>query len=381
MEILGSEGQRALALAATEPDPDSLQAAQRMRREFPAELAAAALTQVALRRRARDKLPQADQLFLTPEGLEQATRWPVAQWRAAQFRQAGVGSVWDLGCGLGVDSLAFLDAGLRVHAVEADPTTAAFATANLRDRDAEVTVGLAEDARVPPGNGVFLDPARRTARGRTWDVSRFTPSWALVEQYLGGEWHTAVKLGPGLPKELIPDEVGAVWVSVAGKVVEASLWNFLPAGPRAVVMQGDGVHTLLPGAEPLPVGELGEWIHEPDNAVIRAGLVAEAAPNTRLLAESIAYTTSDALLASPFVTDFRVVEVLDHDVATLRRWVRRNGIGSLEIKRRAIDVDPAVLRRQLKPKGDAHATVILARTTRGTRAIVVERQHLTGARS
>lgn len=374
MDILGAEGARALARAAAEADPDSLRAATRMRREFPPELAAAALTQVVLRRRARAKLPQAERLFLTAHGLEQATRWPVAQWRAELFQEAGVSELWDLACGLGVDALAFAEAGMTVHAVEADPTTAAFAEANLRGTNAEVITGRAEDIEVPTGAGVFLDPARRTARGRTWDVAQFSPPWSLVERHLHGDWRTCVKLGPGLPKELIPDDVAAVWVSVDGDVVEVSLWNVLDPGPRAVVMRDGRVHTLLPGAQPLPVGDLGAWLHEPDNAVIRAGLVAAAAPHARLLAASVAYLTSDAPLRSPFATDYKVLEVLENDVATLRGWVKAHRIGSLEIKRRAIDVDPAALRRQLRPKGDAHATLILTRTPRGAKAVVVERR-------
>ncbi len=373
MDILSDDGALALEMAAAEADPDSLGAAERMRRRFPPELAAAALTQVALRRRARGKLPMADRLFFTPDGLEQTTRWVVAQWRAALFKEAGVTELWDLGCGLGVDAMAFAQAGLRVHAVEADPTTAAFATANLRELDARVVEGRAEDVEVPPGAGIFLDPARRTTRGRTWDVNQFTPPWSLVENHLRGDWRTAVKLGPGLPKELIPEHVAAAWVSVDGDVVEASLWNFLEAGPRAVVMRSGMVHTLRSGADPLPVGSLGDWVHEPDNAVIRAGLVSEAAPDSRLLAPGVAYVTSDAPIASPFVTDFRVLEVLDYDLPILKRWVKTHRIGSLEIKRRAIDVDPAALRKQLKPRGDGSATLLLARTVDGARACVVER--------
>lgn len=373
MDILSDDGALALEMAAAEADPDSLGAAERMRRRFPPELAAAALTQVALRRRARGKLPMADRMFFTPDGLEQTTRWVVAQWRAALFKEAGVTELWDLGCGLGVDAMAFAQAGLRVHAVEADPTTAAFATANLRELDARVVEGRAEDVEVPPGAGIFLDPARRTTRGRTWDVNQFTPPWSLVENHLCGDWRTAVKLGPGLPKELIPEHVAAAWVSVDGDVVEASLWNFLEAGPRAVVMRSGMVHTLRSGADPLPVGSLGDWVHEPDNAVIRAGLVAEAAPDARLLAPGVAYVTSDAPIASPFVTDFRVLEVLDYDLPILKRWVKTHRVGSLEIKRRAIDVDPAALRRQLKPRGDGSATLLLARTVDGARACVVER--------
>lgn len=376
MEILSEEGRRALERAAAEADPNSLGAGERLRREFPPELAAAALTQVTLRRRARGKLPDADRMFFTPGGLEQATRWVVARWRAAQFADAGVREVWDLGCGLGVDAMACAAANLRVYAVEADPMTAAFAQENLTlTGGGQVTVGLAEEVTVPESVGVFLDPARRTARGRTWDVADFSPPWQLVEHYLTGPWATIVKLGPGLPKPLIPLGISASWLSVGGDVVEAMLTNLRPAGPRAVVFRPDRPepHILEAGAEPLPVKAPGAFLHEPDNAVIRAGLVAEAAGAAWLLAPGVAYLSSDAPLASPFVADYRVQEVLDFDVAVLRRWVKARGIGALEIKRRALDVDPAWLRRHLKPKGPGAATLILARTVGGARAFAVER--------
>ena len=48
-----------------------------------------------------------------------------ARWRAQRFAEAGVQEVWDLGCGIGADAMAFADAGLYVVAVELDPETAA----------------------------------------------------------------------------------------------------------------------------------------------------------------------------------------------------------------------------------------------------------------
>ncbi|WP_226966246.1 class I SAM-dependent methyltransferase [Tessaracoccus defluvii] len=196
----------ALAAAMAEPDPSSLAAAARLRRSFDADDAAWALAQAALRRSAAGRFARADEMLFTRAGLEQATREPVARWRAARFVAAGVTQVWDLGCGIGLDSMAFAEAGLRVVAVEADGETAAVAAHNLAlvDGDAEVRVGFAEEAAVPPGAAVFLDPARRTAKGRTWNVADFTPPWDFVLGHLASERFVAVKLGPGLPKELIP---------------------------------------------------------------------------------------------------------------------------------------------------------------------------------
>ena len=99
----------------------------------PPDLAAAALTQASLRRAAVGKFGAvAGSLFFTRTGLEQATRAPVATARAGRLARAGATAVADLGCGIGADSRAFAQAGLRVLAVEADPETAAVARANLR---------------------------------------------------------------------------------------------------------------------------------------------------------------------------------------------------------------------------------------------------------
>ena len=365
----------ALAAAMREPDPSSLGAASRLRALFGPDEAAWALTQASLRRRARAKFVRADEMLFTPAGLEQATRDPVRRWRAARFAAAGVESVWDLGCGIGADAMALAEAGLAVHAVDADPATAEVASWNLGLVGAgPAAVARAEEVAVPESDGVFLDPARRTAKGRTWNVADFTPPWSLVLDHLASPRFVAVKLGPGLPKELIPDGVRATWVSDGGDVVEVSLWSRLPEGRSAVLLTDGGALELAGAGEGPPVAApLGRYVYEPDGAAIRAGLVGESAPGAWLLDPHVAYLSSDEPIDTPWATRFEVLDVLDYSVKALRGYVRERGIGTLEIKKRAIDVDPAALRRELKPKGSAAATIILARTVGGTVAIIAKR--------
>ena len=379
VDILSSQGRAALAAASLESDPGSMAAAGRMRTLFPPDLAAAALTQVVLRRKARTKLPRADEMVFTPTGLEQATRHQVALWRAEQFRAAGVEEVYDLGCGIGADSMAFLEAGLRVHAVEADPDTAALASANLELLGgAPVHVGFAENVEVPEGAGVYLDPARRTDRGRSWRVEDFSPPWSLVLHHLARDGFCCVKMGPGLPKDIIPEQVRATWVSHHGSVVEASLWNGPGPARAAVVFPRDGsapIQVASDAPRELDVRDVGRYIIEPDNAIIRAGLVTEVAPENDvwLLHDQIAYLSSDAPLTSPLADCFEVTAVLPYDARAMRAHIRGEGIGTLEIKCRGIDVDPATLRRSLKPKGPHSATIILVRTAAGAVAVVARR--------
>lgn len=368
--------ERAVAAAMAEPDPSSLGAGERLRREFGADLAAWAATQATLRRRAAGRFSRAGDMWFTRDGLEQATREPVARWRAQRFASAGAGEVWDLGCGIGSDAMAFAEAGLTVVGVDADPATAEVAAHNLALTGAEARAGLAEEAGVPEGAAVFLDPARRTASGRTWRVEDLSPPWEFVVEQLAGPRFVAVKLGPGLPKELIPQGLQACWVSHRGDVVEASLWNRLPPGPRAVLLDGDRVHELGPeGSRPMEARGTGRYVFEPDGAVIRAGLIGAVEPGRDLwlLDPRVAYLSSDEPVGSPYLTGFEVLDSLPYDMKTLRSWVREHGVGTLEIKKRAIDADPAKLRRHLGLKGPNSATLILARTVAGTRALVARR--------
>lgn len=379
MDILSDQGRAALVAASAEADPGSLGAAGRMRKRFSPELAAAALSQVVLRRKAAGKLPRAFEMVFTSAGLEQATRHPVSVWRAQQFLAAGVSEVHDLGCGIGADAMAFLEAGMGVHAVEADPDTAALATANLSLLGGRaVQTGNAEDVSVPEFAGVFLDPARRTDRGRTWRVEDFSPPWSLVLRHLASDRFTCVKMGPGFPKELIPEGVRATWVSHHGDVVEAALWNGPGPSRAAIVFPRDGSEPVeLSTGQPrmLSVGSAGRFIIEPDNAVIRAGLVTEIAPESDiwLLHDQIAYLSSDVPVVSPLADCFEVTEILPYDPRAIRAHIRHQEIGTLEIKCRGIDVDPAVLRRTLKPKGRRSATLLLLRTPDGAIAAIAHR--------
>jgi SAM-dependent methyltransferase len=378
--LVGPEGAEALAEASDWPDPSSLAAAQALRRRWAPEQAAVASRQVGLRRRAIAKFGErAETLFFTADGLEQATRAGVARWRARRLASAGADRVVDLGCGIGADALAFADAGLEVVAVELDPATAVLAQANLGERGrvhAGDAVTLATEL-VEPGDAVFLDPARRTARGRTWRVADVTPPWEWATGMMAGRVG-CLKAGPGIAHADLPSEAATAWVSDRGDLVEAGLWSGQPdwpPGSRVVVQLPEGIEWEVERRPEPRLGEVGRYLYEPGPAVIRAGGVPALAEQVAgwALAPSIAYLASDTLVETPLATVFGIDQVLAHDERTLRAWVREAGIGTLEIKLRGLDIDPAVLRRRLKLSGPNSTTVILTPTPGGTRALVARR--------
>lgn len=368
-----------LAAAMSEADPESLAAASRMRNRFRPQVAAAALTQAALRRQARAKFGEAAlEMFFTRAGLEQATRPEVADYHASRFLAAGVRRIVDLGCGIGSDSLAFARAGLEVIAVEIDPVTAAVAEANLADRG-QVICADANDGTeqlITPDAGVFCDPARRNDHGRVWRVEDFMPAWPLVLRLLDGAQAAGVKLGPGLPHALIPQAVEAEWITHRGETVEVGLWAGTGSSPgrRSALILPDARLTVT-GEPPLPVREPGRYIYEPAGAVIRAGGIPELGNqlSAGVLHSQVAYLTSDQLGATRFATAFQVQQRLPFHLKALRAWVREARIGVLEIKKRGIDVDPAELRKRLRLAGPNAATLMISPTPNGAIALVVER--------
>lgn len=385
--LLTEPGQRLLERAAEAPE-DPLEAAAMLRREASPEHAAVALTQVTLRRRAVAKFGDlAGRMYFTPDGLEQATRLSVAAHRAARLAAARSESVVDLGCGIGGDLVSFANAGITAAGVDLDPVRVEVARANLAalDLGGAVMVADATTLDLTPFSVAFADPARRTARGRTFSVEDWTPPWSFVETLLRRD--SCVKAAPGIPHELVPDDVEAEWVSDQGEVKEAALWSGRLATvrrratviPPAVPGQPSrGLATLtdedLPDALPAPVREVPQFLYEPDGAVIRAGLVEAVAAGVggRLLDEHLAYVVGDAAFHTPFARSYRVLEELPHREKPLRAALRERGIGRLTIKKRGVSVVPDELRKRLALTGDAEATIVLSRAAGHGVCLLVE---------
>jgi hypothetical protein len=396
--LLTGPGQALLAEAAqADVGEDALLGtASRLRDRHPADLVAAALTQVRLRARAREKFGgDAARMYFTQAGLEQATRACVAEHRARRFAAyLDGGRVLELGCGIGADLIARARAGCRGEGVERDPLTAAVARANL------AALGLSDLASVRRGDAVladpagfaavFADPGRRTSRGRVFDPRSYEPPLDTVLELAGRAPAGCVKAAPGIPYEAVPEGAETEWISVAGDVKEAALWLGALAGPvrrRATLLDGHGrTWTLAPEADPgtAPVRDWGRYLYEPDGAVIRAHLVASvaAAVGGGLADEHIAYITGDALVATPFAAAYEIDEVMPFSVKRLRAELRRRGVGTLTVKKRGSAVDVERLRRDLgfggrgRRHGGEDLTLVLTRVGRAPVALLTRPKDL-----
>jgi hypothetical protein len=242
-----------------------------------------------------------------------------------------------------------------------------------------VTEGLAEDADLTRFDAIWLDPARRTGDGKTTaarrisDPEAFSPSLSWAFATADQVASVGIKLGPALDHGLIPDGWEAQWVSESGDVVEVALYhgevrdrpgrNALVTGPRGTLQ----VHeSEVPSDDEDGIGELGEFLFEPDGAIVRAGLVtALCGPLAmRRVSGPIAYLTGDRLpegAAAAAVSSYRIVDVLPAGIKPLRKALVARGIGRVVIKKRGADIVPDQVRRQLKLPAGESATLVFTR--------------------
>jgi len=343
--------------------------AAELRRYYPAELVAAALTQQSLRVAAREKFSHADEMFFTRAGLEQASAEVVADHSAHRFD--GMTAIADLCCGIGGDLAALARSAERVLAVDADLDTLRFARRNVTGLEAgAVSFVCADVLDLAPVflrgvAGAFIDPARRTSgrRLRTGD-SQPPLEWCLGLQELVGA--VGIKAAPGLADDVIPVGWEAEFVAVGRGLKEALLWSpaigsarrratILPSGASLVAEAGAAV--------PVPVADPGEYLLDPNPAVTRAGLVQELARGLGAwqIDPMIAFLSADRPVSTPFARTLRILESLPWHEKQAAKKLRELGIGAADIRRRGLAGDVEQIHRRLGLHGDRRATIVLTR--------------------
>ena len=389
VKLVSPEGQALLASVGVETKLDVVKTVSKLRAAgHDAGLVATVLSQAKLRGRAAAKFGEfAKSMFFTEDGLEQASRLQVAALHAGRFRSAGISQVADLGCGIGAESLAMAAIDLNVVAVELDEVTAACATYNLAPfENAEVLNADVTELDLSQFEAAFFDPARRELGSakeratRKFDPASFSPNfdWVVEQARLRP---TGIKVGPGHPHEAIPEDAEAQWVSVNGDLVELGLWFGSLARPgvaRSALLIRDGVrHEIISESRNpahAPIRELGEYLYEPDNALVRSHLISVVAEQEELgiISPEIAYLTGDRELESPWLRGFKVLESMAFDRKKLKARLQEMNVGILEIKKRGSDVVPETLRKELQLKGERAATLIVTRVGDSHRAIICE---------
>lgn len=355
-----------------------------LRRDLGAERARLVAEQVHLRRRAREKFPDAERMFFTRVGLEQATDAWIGAYKAQRFPSDR--PLADLCSGIGGDLMALAARAPKVRGCDLDPVTALFAAAN-----AGVGVLESDAALFPfePHSVWHIDPDRRPEGKRTTHVEGFRPDLATLDRLLAEHPDAAVKLAPATrAPEAWSQRAEREWISRGGECRQQVAWFgrlARHAGKRTatVVSQHRTDVRQVVGSTPeggtdseLPLrAELAAYLFEPDAAVIAAGLIGELAREHGLTGvnSGVAYLTGDRPVADFALDGFAVTDVLPFDRKQLAGLFSQRGVGRLEIKKRGCEVDPELLRKQLRLSGSNEATLLLSPVAGKLTAIVAQR--------
>lgn len=388
--LLAPQGRELLARLAAEAGSGGLALAVRLRREYPADLVAAATAQHELRLAARAKFSRAMQMLFTRDGYEQSSSELVSRYRTARF--AAARRLADLCCGIGGDLLA-LAPGRAALAVDRDEVHARLALHNAGVYGTAANVrAVVADVRDLPLSGfdaVFIDPARRAGHS-SGTAGRFRAGWSEPPldwcfALAGRVPAVGVKAAPGLPLDLVPDGWEAEFIADGRDLKEAVLWSPALAtapvagrgsGPRrATVLSGSGARTLVavPGP-PVPVAEPGEYLLDPNPAVTRAGLVEDLARTldnavyaggeggrVAKIDPQIAFLTLGRAIRTPFARTLRVLDSAPWNEKRFAKRLRELGIGAADIRRRGLAGDVDQIHRRLKLSGPHRATLVITR--------------------
>lgn len=369
--------EEAIRRAAQRPELDETALFLWLRREFSPGVASQAVQQIRLRQRAKRKFSHAEQMWFTPEGLEQSSSESVALYHASRFPQGVL--VMDAGCGIGGDLIALARRG-ETAGVERDALRIRFARRNVQAYGVDSRCSLIHAdllrLRVEEAPFLFMDPARRTGGRRSSLPEAWQPDWATVCRLAKSVRGALVKTTPALESAFIPPDSEREYLSVDGECRELLLaWGECRQGiPLSALVLPEGARLIATGAPAPSVHSPMEWIYDPDPAVVAAHLLPELAEmlDACLLHPRIAYLTSSHRVDTPFARAYRWIEHFPYSRKRLFERLRVLRAGSITVKKRGVDLSPEQLVRRWKPAGDRAVTVLLYRTDSEVVAIIAQ---------
>jgi SAM-dependent methyltransferase len=385
-QLLTPLGQQAITVAAAlNPTEETFLACfTKLEKQYPAELAKAALETVIFRRKAAAKFSRAGAMYFTRDGLEMASGEIISGYRGQRY--AAYEFVLDLGCGIGGDTIGLASplgtlpqrgpmgrqvqgAKRGITAFDLNPLHLAIAEQNLAAYDLKATFIHADlnDAPLPSAEAAFFDPGRRAGGRRRFSVRDYEPPLERIHTWLPSLKTLGVKISPGVDlSEIEGYESEVEFISVKGDLKECVLWfgEAKTAVRRATLLLPNTLPiTFAPFESPSPatLSEPLGFLYEPDPSILRAGLVTHLAAqlNAAQMDSDIAYLTSATLAHTPFARAFAVEAHMPFSQKRLREKLRAMKVGQVIVKKRGSPLDPAEFARSLKLKGDEERIVFL----------------------
>ncbi len=354
--------------------------------------------QIACRQKALRKLPglATHSLLYTSRALEQASGERAAASKSAYICGE---TLLDLSGGLGIDSIFMARRFSRVLYCERDEVLSSVAAYNFRTLGVgNIEVHCGDSVRylesIPDNtlDWVYVDPDRRNGSRRHVSLELSSPDvTALHDLILAKSTAFCVKTSPMLDiseaARKLPSLERVLVVSVDGECKELLLFC-TRSGPdsggplvEAVCCYEDeqevhiGPVPFMQRGRELPVA-VGEWLLEPDPAILKAGLASVLGEQEALsrLNHGTGLLTGGAPRKNFPGRMFRIREIQPYKPALLKACLKKHGIDSASIQRRDFPLSVAELRRKFRlGESECHVLVFTRDASNALCCLVCER--------
>ena len=361
-------------------DPADVSAVTALRRDYAAPVVSAALSLSAARCKAQRKFGDPGNRFVADAaGVEQASGAGVASYKAKRVHDVlGADAlVTDLCCGIGGDSMALAQAGLRVLAVDHSPLRAWMAGHNGGPSVQAVCADVA--SLEVSGTPIHIDPARRDEQAgrRAWRLEDCRPGPTVIGRLIEQSPAAAIKLSPGVDVQGLPWVGELEFISDHGRLVQALLWTGLFANDQraATLIDGDGIHRICGVPSSPRYSAAGRYLYTFDASVERAGLIGQLSSQLGAPAihPKLGLLTSEAVIDSSWATGFELIEQLPWRPKRVKQWLSAHDGGLIEVKTRGKACDPDAEQRRLRGGGSIAYTVFVLRFDTKVQALITKR--------
>ena len=396
LEFLQTPLGRELLAVDLSANPLAAQMALRKRCDLPQAAAVAEMRRVRKRAAASRKFPPdfARALLATDLMCQQASSLRLACYVGRQLAElAGGDDLLDLCCGLGADTIGAALAGAAVRGVDSDDRAVFCATHNaaLAGVGDRCTFDCADVTAMdlPAGAVVHADPDRRATGRRAVFLEDYSPPAAFLRDLTTRTRAGALKLSPALDRHALGDwDPAHIEYVSEGRVCKQLVlwWGVGPAGRRATVLAGEMTAPTATSidVDPDAAAEIidssesalpGQWLIEPDPAVIAAGAVDTLARAHALCraAASLAWLFGPAPAATPLARSYQILARVPGRTSDIRRTLRKLDAARVTVKPRGLSLNTDKLQRRFSSrKGTRDVVVLWCKLARREEAYIAE---------
>ncbi|MGL1902077.1 MAG: class I SAM-dependent methyltransferase [Fibrobacterales bacterium] len=362
-------------------ESDALTLASKLAKTFSIEERSALISYLKIIPKFRKKYETQELLLCDQLALEQSTSKATASYKADKCKDAT--SIADFCCGMGGDSY-FLAPSIAVHGVDLSPERVTMYQHNMSILHPNYTVTQDDVTTITlEADIVFLDPSRRSKENsrRNWNPEDLVPTIPQIADIVARYSGAMVKMPPATPLELIPFDCAVEYLGEGDECREMLLLTGTLAPQKTVtavnVLTGDTMSASIDRSiEAPPITTVQNYLYEPYKSVIRAHLIDQLITNLNLtlIDPLIAYCTSKSPVSHSMLKRYRVIDTCPIGTKHVKKMVKKHSIGTLDIKKRGIRVEPAQEIKKIipkPPKKGSHSHGILFYTLHNNTPIII----------